>query len=73
MIYFVHFYSKDVPVEYEYLRTVIELKKVRPNFTEVHGPVMRSGNTNSDVGKPSIDPKIVSYSFFNTLQSNNLN
>ena len=39
---------------------MFEIKDVRPDFVEVHGPVMRSGNTQEDVGKPSVDPKIVS-------------
>ena len=47
-------------MEYSYLKAAAELKKVRPSFCDVHGPVMRSGNTQADVGKPGINPQLVS-------------
>ncbi|KAL3874329.1 hypothetical protein ACJMK2_037359 [Sinanodonta woodiana] len=46
----------DVPVEFEFLRIVEEIKSKKVNFTTKHGPVLRSGNTAEDIGKPAIDP-----------------
>ena len=46
---------QECPVEYEFLQTVKELENKR-TFKVLHGTVMRSGNTTSDIGKPAIDP-----------------
>jgi hypothetical protein len=50
-----HFIIQDIPVEFEFLRLVTEIKKKRP-FNVIHGSLLRSGNTTSDIGKASIDP-----------------
>ncbi|XP_064602827.1 leucine-rich repeat-containing protein 74B-like [Liolophura sinensis] len=46
----------DVPVEYEFLRVVEDIRLKRPDFRVINGPVLRSGNTLEDIGKPAIDP-----------------
>ncbi|XP_069118143.1 leucine-rich repeat-containing protein 74B-like isoform X2 [Argopecten irradians] len=46
----------DVPVEFEFLRICEDIKMKRPNFKVTHGPILRSGNTMEDLGKPAIDP-----------------
>ncbi|KAK3576783.1 hypothetical protein CHS0354_014604 [Potamilus streckersoni] len=46
----------DVPVEFEFLRIIEEIKSKKVNFTAKYGPVLRSGNTAEDIGKPAIDP-----------------
>lgn len=46
----------DVPVEFEFLRIIEDIKAKRPNFKVVHGPILRVGNTTEDLGKPAIDP-----------------
>ena len=46
---------QDIPVEFEFLKTVQEVEKKRP-FRVSYGLVMRSGNTTQDIGKPGIDP-----------------
>lgn len=33
-----------------------ELTKRNPEFRVCHGPVLRSGNTPEDIGKPALDP-----------------
>ena len=43
-------------MEYEFLRTAEEIGKRREGFKALHGPVLRSGNTPEDIGKPAIDP-----------------
>lgn len=43
------------PVEFEFLRTLRELKSSR-EITVTHGSIMRSGNTQQDLGKPAIGP-----------------
>ncbi|KAK0058388.1 leucine-rich repeat-containing protein 74B [Biomphalaria pfeifferi] len=45
----------DVPVEYEFLRTIEDVKSTRPNFRVKHGPIMRAGNTLQDISSPAID------------------
>ncbi|GFN99153.1 leucine-rich repeat-containing protein 74b-like, partial [Plakobranchus ocellatus] len=45
----------DVPVEYEFLRTVEDIRSNRPDFRVKHGPLMRAGNTLDDISKPAID------------------
>ncbi|XP_035826749.1 leucine-rich repeat-containing protein 74A [Aplysia californica] len=45
----------DVPIEYEFLRTVEDIKTNRPNFRVRYGPIMRAGNTLDDISKPAID------------------
>ncbi|RUS84970.1 hypothetical protein EGW08_007281 [Elysia chlorotica] len=45
----------DVPVEYEFLRTIEDIRSNRPNFRVKHGPLMRAGNTLDDISKPAID------------------
>ncbi|XP_059162736.1 leucine-rich repeat-containing protein 74B-like isoform X2 [Physella acuta] len=45
----------DVPVEYEFLRTMEDVKYRRPDFRVKHGPIMRSGNTVQDISSPAID------------------
>ncbi|CAL1538553.1 unnamed protein product [Lymnaea stagnalis] len=45
----------DVPVEYEFLRTIEDVKATRPNFIVRHGPIMRAGNTREDISTPAID------------------
>ncbi|KAH9496111.1 hypothetical protein Btru_012062, partial [Bulinus truncatus] len=45
----------DVPVEYEFLRTVEDIKTTRQKFYVRHGPVMRAGNTLDDISSPAID------------------
>ncbi|KAK2180714.1 hypothetical protein NP493_430g03017 [Ridgeia piscesae] len=47
---------KDIPVEYEFLAIVDEIRKKRPDFEVVYGSVMRSGNTPEDIGKRAVDP-----------------
>ena len=47
---------QDVPVEFEFLRIIEDIKAKRPNFKVVHGPILRVGNTTEDLGKPAIDP-----------------
>ncbi|KAI0212757.1 hypothetical protein LSAT2_002307 [Lamellibrachia satsuma] len=47
---------KDIPVEYEFLAIVDEIRKKRPDFKIVYGAVMRSGNTPQDIGKPAVNP-----------------
>lgn len=37
-----------------------EMRRARSSFTEIHGPVMRSGNTQGDIGKPGINPQLIS-------------
>ncbi|CAG5122911.1 unnamed protein product, partial [Candidula unifasciata] len=49
----------DVPVEYEFLRTIEEIHRKKPHFRIKHGPVIRSGNTAEDLNKPGIDVDIV--------------
>ncbi|BFZ07051.1 hypothetical protein BsWGS_10090 [Bradybaena similaris] len=49
----------DVPVEYEFLRTVEEIQRKKPHFAVKHGPVMRAGNTTGDLSKAAIDMDIV--------------
>ncbi|KAK6180809.1 hypothetical protein SNE40_008795 [Patella caerulea] len=46
----------DVPVEYEFLRIVEEIKSKKPDFRVIHGPVARSGNTKKDLHKRGINP-----------------
>jgi len=45
----------DVPVEYEFLRTLEDIKANRPNFRVRYGPIMRAGNTMDDISKPALD------------------
>lgn len=47
---------QDVPVEFEFLRIIEDIKAKRPNFKVVHGPILRVGNTTEDLSKPAIDP-----------------
>lgn len=49
-------FFQDVPVEFEFLRIIEDIKAKRPNFKVVHGPILRVGNTTEDLGKPAIDP-----------------
>ena len=49
-------FPQDIPVEYEFLRVSEEVARRREGFTATHGPVLRSGNTPEDIGKPAIDP-----------------
>ena len=49
-------FLQDIPVEYEYLRLVNEIKKSR-EFEELHGLTMRSGNTPVDIGTAAVDPE----------------
>ncbi|XP_021367603.1 leucine-rich repeat-containing protein 74B-like isoform X2 [Mizuhopecten yessoensis] len=46
----------DIPVEFEFLRICEDIKMKRTNFKVTHGPILRSGNTMEDLGKPAIDP-----------------
>ncbi|XP_046372075.2 leucine-rich repeat-containing protein 74B-like [Haliotis rufescens] len=46
----------DVPVEYEFLRILEDIRKKKSTFKVTHGPVMRAGNTLEDLGKKAIDP-----------------
>ncbi|XP_041352669.1 leucine-rich repeat-containing protein 74B-like [Gigantopelta aegis] len=46
----------DVPVEFEFLRVVEDIKLKKPHFQVIHGPAMRSGNTLTDIGKAAIEP-----------------
>ncbi|ESP02953.1 hypothetical protein LOTGIDRAFT_212481 [Lottia gigantea] len=46
----------DIPVEYEFLRIVEDIKAKRKEFQVIHGPIIRSGNTGHDLSKPAIDP-----------------
>lgn len=54
--YCYNFRLQDVPVEFEFLRIIEDIKAKRPNFKVVHGPILRVGNTTEDLGKPAIDP-----------------
>ena len=47
---------QDVPVEFEFLRIFEDIKVTKPNFKLKHGPVLSSGNTADDLGKPAIHP-----------------
>ena len=49
---------QEIPVEYEFIRIVEELQRKRTGFKVSHGPILRSGNTPEDVGKPAIDPTV---------------
>ena len=44
-------------MEFEFLKLVTEIKKKR-TFDVIHGPVLRSGNTATDIGRPSVDPML---------------
>ena len=48
-----------MPVEYTYLKKAEEMRKTRSVFSEIHGPVLRSGNTQADIGKPGVNPQLV--------------
>ena len=58
-----------MPVEFNYLKAAADYQKQRPEFVHVHGPVMRSGNTQADVGKPGINPHLVSVYIFIKIMS----
>ncbi|XP_064622942.1 leucine-rich repeat-containing protein 74A-like isoform X3 [Lineus longissimus] len=47
----------DIPVEFEFIRTVEDIQRKR-SFRVIHGLVLRSGNTPDDIGKPPIDPNL---------------
>lgn len=49
-------FPQDVPVEFEFLRICEDIRMKRPEFKVSHGPILRSGNTMEDLGKPAIDP-----------------
>lgn len=42
-------------MEYEFLRIVKSITHKRPAFRAPHGPMLRAGNSTSDIGKPGID------------------
>lgn len=46
----------DVPVEFEFLRIFEDIKAKKPNFKLTHGPILSSGNTAEDLGKPAVHP-----------------
>ncbi|XP_053375061.1 leucine-rich repeat-containing protein 74B-like isoform X2 [Mercenaria mercenaria] len=46
----------DVPIEFEFLRIFEDIKTKKPNFKLTHGPVLSSGNTADDLGKPAVHP-----------------
>lgn len=46
----------DVPIEFEFLRIFEDIKSKKPNFKLTHGPVLSSGNTADDLGKPAVHP-----------------
>jgi hypothetical protein len=49
-------YFQDVPIEFEFLRIFEDIKSKKPNFKLTHGPVLSSGNTADDLGKPAVHP-----------------
>lgn len=51
--------SQDVSVEYEFIRTMEDIMRKKPNFKIKHGPVMRAGNARDDLSKPAIDQDII--------------
>ncbi|XP_052770274.1 leucine-rich repeat-containing protein 74B-like isoform X2 [Mya arenaria] len=46
----------DVPIEFEFLRIFEDIKSKKPNFKLIHGPILSSGNTADDLGKPAVHP-----------------
>lgn len=50
------FRLQDVPVEFEFLRIFEDIKGKKPNFKLTHGPILSSGNTADDLGKPAVHP-----------------
>ncbi|KAL4238568.1 hypothetical protein ACF0H5_003275 [Mactra antiquata] len=52
----IHFSTKDVPIEFEFLRIFEDIKSKKPDFKLNHGPILGSGNTADDLGKPAVHP-----------------
>lgn len=48
-------FFKENPVEFEFLNTMKLVREKKPGFQMYHGPILRSGNTPDDIGKPAID------------------
>ena len=46
-----------MPVEFEFLRIFEDVKAKKPNFKLTHGPILNSGNTAEDLGKPAVHPQ----------------
>ena len=45
-----------MPVEFEFLRIFEDIKAKKHNFKLTHGPILNSGNTAEDLGKPAVHP-----------------
>ncbi|XP_013417709.1 leucine-rich repeat-containing protein 74B-like [Lingula anatina] len=51
-----HIDLSEIPVEFEFLKIVEELKQKR-KIEILHGPILSSGNTAEDIGKRAVDPR----------------